>query len=209
MPAAPVTRFLILACVIIELLLVLMPHRLSEGLMFMLSLIPARLTLMPGEGAVTLVTSQFLHAGLLHLFANMLFLWAIGRPVEWIIGGGRFVVLYIATGVIGGVAQTLAAPMSTVPVVGASGSISGMLAIYALMFSRSRVSSRVFAGFRVPGHLLRLLWFAIAWIGIQLMIALVFNTGGMGGVAVWAHIGGFLAGLVLAAPFIRRRPQQD
>jgi len=57
----------------------------------------------------------------------------------------------------------------------------------------------------VPGQVLRVLWFAVAWIGIQLMVAMVFNTGSPGGVAVWAHIGGFLAGLVLAAPFTRRR----
>lgn len=205
LPAAPATRYLILACVIIELLLVLMPYGLSEGLLFELSLIPARLTLMPSAGAITLVTSQFLHAGLFHLLANMVFLWAIGRPVEWVIGSWRFIALYLATGVVGGIAQTLAEPMSTIPVVGASGGISGLLAIYALLFSRSRVSTRMLAGIRVPGQVLRLLWFAVAWIGIQLMIAVVFNSGAMGGVAIWAHIGGFLAGLVLAAPFIRRK----
>ena len=208
LPAAPATRFLILACVIIELLLILMPYGISQGLMFALSLIPARLTLMPSIGAVTLVTSQFLHAGLFHLLANMIFLWAIGRPVEWIIGKWRFVALFLATGVVGGIAQTLAEPMSTIPVVGASGGISGLLAVYALLFSRSRVSTRMLAGFRVSGQVLRVLWFAVAWIGIQLMIAVVFNAGAMGGVAVWAHIGGFLAGLVLAAPLLRRKTRQ-
>jgi len=189
----------------IELLLILMPSGVSEGLIVALSLIPARLTLTPGAGAITLVTSQFLHAGLVHLLANMIFLWAIGRPVEWVIGTGRVVVLYLVTGVAGGLVQTLADPMSTIPVVGASGAISGLLAVYALLFSRSRVATRMLAGFRVPGQVLRVLWFAVAWIGIQLMVAMVFNTGSPGGVAVWAHIGGFLAGLVLAAPFTRRR----
>lgn len=185
-----------------------MPSGLSEGLVFAFALIPARLTVMPGWGAMTLVTSQFLHSGALHLAANMVFLWAVGRPVEWVIGSWRTVVLYFAAGIAGGLVQTLTDPMSTIPVVGASGAISGLLAVYALLFSRSRIPSHVAEGLRVPPQLLRVLWFAAAWIGIQLMVALVFNTGSPGGVAVWAHIGGFLAGLALAAPFIRRRSRE-
>lgn len=209
MPAAPVTRFIVVACVIVEVALLLLPFPADQRLAYALSLVPARLTLMPESGALTLVTSQFLHAGTFHLLANMVFLWAVGRPVEWVLGGARYLALYLLTGVLAGILQTLVDPLSTVPVVGASGAISGMLAIYALLFSRSRVASRQIAGIQVSGQTLRVLWFAAAWIGIQLMIAVIFNSGTEGGVAIWAHIGGFLAGLVLGVPFIRRKRTRD
>ena len=209
MPAAPVTRFIILTCIVVELAFMLLPFPMDQRLAYAASLVPARLTLMPSAGAITLVTSQFLHAGWFHLFPNMVFLWAVGRPVEWALGAKRFLILYLLTGIVGGIAQTLAEPLSTVPVVGASGAISGILAIYALLFSQSRVASRRIGGFHIPGQVLRMLWFAVAWIGIQLMIAAIFNDGTMGGVAIWAHIGGFLAGLLLGIPFIRRKRQES
>lgn len=207
LPNAPVTRFLVVVCAALALLPAILPFPYGDWLVFELALIPARLTELPASSAVTLVTSQFLHAGWLHLLANMLFLWAVGRPVEWVLGGRRFFLLYIVTGVIAGLVQTAVEPMSTIPIVGASGAISGMLAVYALLFSRSRVNSMRFGNVVISGRLLRVLWFAVAWIGIQLMVALVFNTGVVGGVAIWAHIGGFLAGLLLGAPLIRSRPQ--
>lgn len=209
LPAAPVTRFIVLACILVEVALVLLPSPMDQRLAYAMALVPARLTLLPSSGAITLVTSQFLHAGWFHLLANMVFLWAVGRPVEWVLGGRRFLTLYLLTGVLAGVVQTVIEPMSTIPVVGASGAISGMLAIYALLFSRSEVASRRFAGVHVSGQVLRVLWFAGAWIGIQLMIAVIFNAGTMGGVAIWAHIGGFLAGLLLGMPFIRRKRQES
>lgn len=205
MPAAPVTRFIILACVLVEVAFMILPFPADQRLAYAMALVPARVTLMPAAGAITLVTSQFLHAGWFHLLANMVFLWAVGRPVEWVLGGRRFLMLYLLTGVLGGIFQTLSEPMSTVPVMGASGAISGMLAIYALLFSQSRVAPRQILGIQVSGQVLRMLWFAVAWIGIQLMIAVIFNSGSMGGIAIWAHIGGFLAGLVLGVPYIRRK----
>lgn len=208
MPAAPVTRFIILACIVVELAFVLLPFPTDQRLAYAAALVPARLTLMPSSAAITLVTSQFLHAGWFHLLANMVFLWAVGRPVEWVLGAKRFLILYLLSGILGGIVQTLVEPLSTVPVVGASGAISGMLAIYALLFSRSHVASRQIAGFQISGQVLRVLWFATAWIGIQLMIAAIFNVGTLGGVAIWAHIGGFLAGLALGIPFIRRNRQE-
>lgn len=171
MPAAPVTRFIILACIVVELAFVLLPFPTDQRLAYAAALVPARLTQMPSSAAITLVTSQFLHAGWFHLLANMVFLWAVGRPVEWVLGAKRFLILYLLSGILGGIVQTLVDPLSTVPVVGASGAISGMLAIYALLFSRSRVASRQIAGFQISGQVLRVLWFAAAWIGIQLMIA--------------------------------------
>lgn len=209
LPPAPVTRFILWACILVELGFFLLPFPADQRLAYALALVPARLTLLPAEGAITLVTSQFLHAGMFHLLANMVFLWAVGRPVEWVLGAWRFLALYLLTGVAGGVVQTLVDPMSTIPVVGASGAISGMLAIYAMLFSRSRVASRRVAGLHLSGQVLRVLWFAAAWIGIQLMVAVVFNTGSMGGVAIWAHIGGFLAGLALGLPFIRRKRRES
>ncbi|MDM7955625.1 rhomboid family intramembrane serine protease [Blastomonas sp.] len=157
---------------------------------------------------LTPITSAFLHAGLFHLAMNMLVLVMVGRMIEAALGTERFVVLYTA-GIIAAAAMHYAVdPLSTTPVVGASGAISALLAAYFLLFSRRKPQ----AIGPVPGLVVHIAWLAAAWTGINLLSQFAF-AGSALGIAIWAHIGGFIAGLVLAVPLARnpavRRPRHD
>lgn len=157
---------------------------------------------------LTPVTSVFLHAGLFHLAMNMLVLVVIGRVVEAALGAQRYLALY-AAGIFGAAAaHYFIDPLSTVPVVGASGAISALLSAYFLLFSRRKPG----AIGPVPGMIVHMAWLAAAWIGINLLSQLAF-AGSALGIAIWAHIGGFMAGLLLAIPLARsyavRRPRHD
>lgn len=148
-----------------------------------------------------LVSSLFLHASWLHLGANMLMLIVVGRPVEWVLGSFRTLMLYLLSGIAGGLLQAFADPSSMIPIIGASGAIAGLFGGYAMLFSREKVASRSVLGLRVPGRLLRMLWIAATWIGLQLLLD--FSSGGNSLVAIWAHIGGFIVGLLLAPLMMR------
>jgi len=142
---------------------------------------------------LTILTSLFLHAGFLHLSSNLLVLWMLGRGVESALGPGRLAALHLAAGVAGALAQTVAAAAAgdlMVPIVGASGAIAGVLAAYMTLFPRARVLA-------LPVPALIGAWFV-------LQIASVLFGGGPG-VAFFAHIGGFVAGLVLVRTLGRRR----
>lgn len=156
----------------------------------------------------TLLTSMFLHGGWLHLGGNMLFLWIFGDNVEDVMGHVRYLAFYLLTGAGAGLAQVLANPDSTVPTVGASGAISGLLAAYLVCFPHGRILTGVFFGFLITTIMLPA-WVMIGyWFVLQLISGLVSlgpdtaATGG--GVAWWAHIGGFVVGLVLVIPFRRK-----
>lgn len=157
------------------------------------------------EGAVhTAVTSMFLHGGWMHLIGNMLFLWIFGDNLEEQMGHGGFLVFYLASGLAAAGGQILADPASTIPMVGASGAIAGVMGGYLLMFPRARIDVLVilvifFKIFTIPAWLMLGLWFAL-----QLVSGLSMDLVG-GGVAYWAHAGGFMAGLVLALPLWLRR----
>ena len=151
-----------------------------------------------------LLTHMFLHAGFMHLAGNMLFLWIFGDNLEEQMGRMRFLGFYLLAGLAAAGAQIVAAPMSDVPMVGASGAIAGVLGGYLLMFPRARVDILVifvifFKVFTLPAWVMLGLWFAMQILG-------GFTVDGAGGgVAYWAHAGGFLAGVVLTLPlFIRR-----
>jgi membrane associated rhomboid family serine protease len=147
---------------------------------------------------LTLITSLFLHGDWLHLAGNMLFLWVFGDNIEDAMGHWRFLVFYLLAGIAATLAHFAADPASMVPVVGASGAISGVLGAYLLLYPRSKVlvPILIFPLF-LPAYLL-----LIFWIGYQVLA--VAGDGGLGGVAWWAHIGGFLAGMVLVVPFRRK-----
>lgn len=156
---------------------------------------------------LTLVTSQFLHGGLFHLASNMLYLWIFADNVEDRLGHGRFLLLYLASGVIAAVAQILAAPRSAIPMVGASGAIAGVLGAYLLLFPSARVLTLVPLGFfwervELPAFLFLGFWFLLQWIQGLTTIGAVADVGG---VAFWAHIGGFVAGL---AALLALRPRR-
>jgi len=156
------------------------------------------------------LSSMFLHGGWLHLVGNMLFLWVFGRNVEDKIGHGRFLILYLLAGLAAALAQVWAMPFSRAPLIGASGAIAGVLGAYLFLFPRSRVLTLVpifFIPFfwELPAILLLLIWF----IG-QFSAGLAsLDTGQAlyGGVAYWAHIGGFITGAALSVLFQPRSPK--
>lgn len=148
-----------------------------------------------GRHLGTLVTSLFLHANLLHVGGNMLFLWIFGNNVEDKLGELKFLVVYFAAGIAGSLLQVAITPTSTVPMLGASGAISGLLAAYVLYFPRARVLTFIIPFFFVT---LSAFVFIGYWIALQALDAyLSFGVAG-GGVAFFAHVGGFITGLVLA-----------
>lgn len=149
---------------------------------------------------LTPLSSAFLHGGVLHLAFNMMVLLFLGRQLEAPLGSGPMAVLLALGAYAGSFAQWAADPASTTVVVGASGAISALIAVYALIFSRSQTQ----AIGPIPGHWVRALWLAAAWIGLQLLIGFA-GGGGLGNIAIWAHVGGFLAGLLLARPLLRWR----
>ncbi|HLI31425.1 MAG TPA: rhomboid family intramembrane serine protease [Solirubrobacteraceae bacterium] len=153
----------------------------------------------------TIFTSMFLHASLLHIGGNMLFLAIFGPAVEDRLGAPRFLAFYLIGGVIALAAQVGAGTSSTAPVLGASGAIAAVLGAYFLLFPRARVLTLVFIFFfftiiELPAALLLALWLAL-----QVLEAEVSGTGSGGGVANFAHIGGFLFGLALIRAFLPAR----
>jgi membrane associated rhomboid family serine protease len=152
----------------------------------------------------TVLSSMFLHGSLFHIAGNMLFLWIFGNTVEGALGHGRFAVFYLVSGIAAIAAQVLAGPAAVAPVIGASGAVSGVLGGYLVLFPRSRVLAIVSVGFfwrllRVPALIVLGLWIAL-----QILNGLGY-FGAAPGVAWFAHIGGFFAGMVLA-PLVRPRP---
>lgn len=202
-PRALATNILIGVCVVVQAVVTVGGARLGERLAFSWGLIPARIVAaIAGRtdtlpAISTLITHQFLHGGWLHLGLNILFLAWVGRYVEWVVGHKGLVALFITGGIVGGVAQILSSPHSGMPVVGASGAIAAVFGAYAMMFAGSRVGDRRVLGIAISGDTLTSLWYLAAWIGLQLLTGLVFNSGG-GSIAIWAHIGGFFTGLVAA-----------
>ena len=153
---------------------------------------------------LTLFTSMFMHGGWTHLGGNMLFLFIFGDNVEKLIGSLRYVVFYLVCGLVASYAQVLSNPDSVIPSLGASGAISGVLAAYIVYFPRNRV--RVLVGLRyatdVPAYVMIGLWILLQFVNGIGSIAITDQTGG---VAYWAHIGGFIAGVVIALllrPFV-------
>jgi membrane associated rhomboid family serine protease len=166
------------------------------------AMIPARIS--AGENYTSLVTSLFLHAGFMHLAGNMLFLWIFGDNMEDEMGPLPFLAFYLLSGVGADLAQFMSGPDSQVATVGASGAIAGVMGGYLLMFPKAKVDILLilivfFKIFPVPSWLMLGLWFVI-----QLFGSLGSDPYG-GGVAYWAHAGGFVIGLILTVPLWLRR----
>jgi len=159
------------------------------------------------HGGMTLLTAMFVHGGIAHVAMNMLYLWIFGNNIEDVTGHVRFLVFYLVCGLLASFCQVAVSPDSKVPMIGASGAISGVLAAYLIMFPAARVLTLVFFVFffrvvPIPAIIVLGFWFLLQ----------VLNAGPMdpgGGVAVFAHIGGFVAGLALIPAFRRRRSRQS
>lgn len=156
----------------------------------------------------TLLTSMFLHGGWLHVLGNMLFLWVFGRNVEDLIGGGRFLVFYLCCGLAAAILQVVTSPYSQVPTIGASGAIAGVMGAYLIKFPRARIVTLFFFLFivtlEIPAWAMLVWWFVI-----QLFSGLgsLGSTNYSGGIAWFAHVGGFVAGMLLIRAFPVKRRQ--
>jgi membrane associated rhomboid family serine protease len=208
-----VTVGIMIACTVIYVFQHLLLSR--EGathVIYALGVIPALLT---GQAtadfssfppALTVLTSMFVHGGFWHLAGNMLYLWIFGNNVEEAMGHVKFLAFYLLCGAAAVAAQVLPNTASEIPMVGASGAISGVLGAYMLLYPRARVLLGLPLGFlivelgRWPA-----IWVLVAWFAMQLVMgALSAASSAPGGVAFGAHVGGFVAGCVLVTVFKRR-----
>jgi membrane associated rhomboid family serine protease len=209
----PIVNWTIIAiCVAVFLWQAGLPPREAQAAIYSYGLVPAvlfgfaelprRLAVIPPEA--TVLTSMFLHGSWMHLIGNMLFLWIFGDNVEEALGHVRFLVFYLLCGIAAALGQALAGPEIQTPMVGASGAIAGVLGAYLLMFPHANVRTLVwFIVFvrlvNVPAWIMLGLWFVM-----QVLGGLSTPERAGGGVAFWAHIAGFLAGIALLA-MLRRR----
>jgi membrane associated rhomboid family serine protease len=166
---------------------------------------PGNLYHAPFPPALTLVTSMFLHGGWLHLLGNMLYLWIFGDNIEALMGHTRFLVFYLVCGLAATLTHVFILPADTAPMIGASGAVSGLLGAYLLKFPRARIYVLIFFFFfiriiRVPALLVLGIWFII-----QVLNGMgSLQVSQTGGVAWFAHIGGFIAGMILIFLFAKR-----
>ena len=159
----------------------------------------------PGADWHTVVTSMFMHGGWFHLIGNMWFLWIFGNNIEDSMGHVRFVVFYLVCGLLAGLAQIVSDPNSVVPIVGASGAISGVMGGYLVLYPKVRVHTLIWLGFfvttvAVPAYLMLLYWAFLQLLG---SLPTLGGGGTGGGVAFLAHLGGFIAGVALIKVFVK------
>ena len=208
-----VTIALIVACVLVYFWQISLGPRAAAGAVYSFGFIPAVLftdTALPPELAVvpagvTLFTSMFLHGGFMHLAGNMLYLWVFGNNIEDVCGHLRFLLFYLLCGVAAAFAQALPNPASEVPMIGASGAISGLLGAYLLLFPHARVHVLIPFGI-LWMHQIPAGWVLGFWFVFQLLSGLTADPT-QPGVAFLAHIGGFVAGMALIFVFRDRRFQ--
>jgi membrane associated rhomboid family serine protease len=213
-----VTAGILIACVLAYLL-----HRLwlsedgASDVKQAFGLVPAVLTgrdaLPPGIAVIpawaTVFTYMFVHGGFWHLAGNMLFLWIFGNNTEEAMGHTRFLIFYVACGMVAAFSQVLPNPGSVIPIVGASGAISGVLGAYMLLFPRARVLLGLPLGFvNVEFGRFPAIWVLATWFGLQLLFVGIAAARGVsesqGGIVFGAHIAGFIAGCALVTIFKRR-----
>lgn len=167
------------------------------------ALIPSSINFNNPLSLVTFITPLFLHGGLFHVLSNMWFLWVFGDNIEAHLGKLRFLLLYFGAGIIGNMAQFLLNPNSAIPLIGASGAVSGILGAYYILFPHSKIKSVVVLIFfitiiDIPAVLYLFYWFIIQFFS---GVASLPRTGTTGGIAFWAHVGGFVAGVFFAKTF--------
>jgi len=205
-----VTIALIALCTIVFVWEITLPADEAEAAVYLLGFIPAVLfgsAQLPQHWvppAASIFTAMFLHGGWLHLIGNMLYLWIFGDNVEDRVGHARFGLFYLICGAVAALAQALPDMGSRVPMIGASGAVSGVLGAYIVLYPRANVLVGVpllfvFQTFRVPAWVVLGFWF------VGQLLSSLLAAQGNGGVAFGAHVGGFLAGVVLIRLFVRDR----
>lgn len=181
---------------------------------FEYGLIPGEVTQGEGIGINMLISghfysffsSIFIHGGFFHVLGNMLFLWIFGNNIEDALGHKRFILFFLACGFIAGLAQVATDTNSVIPMVGASGAVSGIMGAYILLFPRAKIVTLLFLGIFITIIRISAGWYIGGWFVMQAVQGIASSPGG-GGVAWWAHIGGFIAGLVLLP--LMKKPRQN
>ena len=202
-----VTIALIAACILIFIWQMSLGERDGQVVVYKLGFVPALLfgeATLGAEAALlpawtTLFTSMFLHGSIMHLAGNMLYLWIFGNNIEDVMGHGRFMVFYLVCGLAAAMAQAVPDMGSTIPMIGASGAISGVLGAYLLLFPKAKVQVIIPIGFFIM-RTLPAGWLLGLWIAFQVFSGISAGIAG-GGVAWWAHVGGFVAGMALVHLF--------
>ena len=209
-----VTRALILINVVVFFFELSLSRESIIQLFYLFGVVPARFTDPEWAASIgfpigsywSLLTHQFLHGGWLHIVANMWTLWIFGDNVEDRMGPLRFIIFYLVCGVLAALTQVLVTPNATIPSVGASGAIAGVLGAYLLFFPTARLIVLIPIlffpfFFELPAVIFLVLWFFIQLFSGTAMLA---SPQQVGGIAFWAHIGGFIAGMLLCRFFVRR-----
>jgi len=203
-----VTVLLIAVNVAVSLYQMTLGEGREEAFLKAFALVPARLLsgdighAGPVPAGMTVITSMFLHGGPLHLVGNMLYLWIFGNKVEDAMGRVRFIVFYLLCGIAAAMSHALPFPGSEVPMIGASGAVSGVLGAYLLLYPRARVMTLFILGFfvrmiEIPAMVVLGFWFVLQFLN-------ALSTPGTGGGVAWfAHLGGFVAGIALIGLFKR------
>ncbi len=180
----------------------------ATGFVFTYGAVPEKVTsfqMTEFPAPLTVLTAMFLHGGWFHLIGNMLFLWIFGKNIEDQLGRLRFLIFYLICGVLASLAHIMVTPHSSIPMVGASGAIAGVLGAYLIRFPNARILTLIWFGFFIRLVRIPAIFFLGFWFILQLLYGLPsLAMRGMGGIDFFAHIGGFIAGLLLF-PFWERR----
>ena len=210
--SAPVVNRSLVAANVVLFLAQLFSGSAAETLIQLFGFIPARL-MNPGafhysvwEASLTLATSLFLHGGFVHLFGNMVYLWVFGDAVEDLFGHGGYLLFFIACGVVGSITHTVIFPHSTVPSIGASGSIAGILGAFLVLRPRARIVTLFplvvyWAMAEIRAALFLPVWFLMQFFNGALSLASARGTQEVTGIAWWAHVGGFVFGAIVAGVY--------
>jgi len=202
----PIMNYLLIGINIIVFIFQAMLGNNEEVLIQQMAVIPAHFTAHITLGDITdIFTSMFMHGGLLHIGGNMLYLWIFGDNVEDSMGPFRYLIFYLLGGVIASLTHIFTNPYSQIPTIGASGAIAAVLGAYLVLYPQSRVLTIVPLGYYIritpiPAIIVLGLWFILQFFNGVLSLGNV----AVGGVAFWAHIGGFVAGIILAKLFVKR-----
>lgn len=205
----PIITYLLIALNIIVFVFQIMLGSANEQFIYQFALIPAEVTTaLSLDGIFNIFTSMFMHAGFAHLGGNMLYLWIFGDNVEDRLGSGRYLFFYILGGTIASMAHIISDPGSQIPTVGASGAIAAVLGAYLVLFPKQKVLTLIPLGFWLRMTMLPASIVLGGWFLLQLL-QVMFSLGdpSIGGVAFWAHIGGFVSGVLLGQIF--KKPESE
>ena len=205
----PVINRTLVAANVVVFLAQLFMGRMTERVIQTFGFMPARLLdpsafgYAPWEVGITLVSSLFLHGGFVHLFGNLIYLWVFGGAIESSLGHARFLILYLACGAAGSLTHTVLFPHSMIPSIGASGSIAGLLGAFLILHPKARIVTLFplvvyWAMAEIPALLFLPVWFGMQFFSGFLSLQAARGTQEVAGVAWWAHVGGFVFGMILA-----------